>query len=58
MVKPLGSDLVKDDLVHAFVQLLKDNEAEVRIASAGQVTGMCCQNRFALCKDTDLFSGT
>lgn len=29
------------DLVPAFVKLLKDNEAEVRTAIAGQIPGFC-----------------
>lgn len=29
------------DLVPAFVKLLKDGEAEVRTASAGQIPGFC-----------------
>ena len=31
--------MVRDELVMAFVHLLKDNEAEVRTAGAGQVPG-------------------
>jgi serine/threonine-protein phosphatase 2A regulatory subunit A len=31
--------VVRDELVMAFVHLLKDNEAEVRTAGAGQVPG-------------------
>ena len=30
---------MKEELVLAFVQLLKDNEAEVRTAGAGQIPG-------------------
>lgn len=30
---------MRDELVMAFVHLLKDNEAEVRTAGAGQVPG-------------------
>lgn len=29
-------------MVPAFVKLLKDTEAEVRTAIAGQIPGMCC----------------
>jgi len=32
---------VSRDLVPAFVKLLKDNEAEVRTAIAGQIPGFC-----------------
>lgn len=31
----------RTDLVPAYVRLLRDNEAEVRIASAGRVTKFC-----------------
>lgn len=34
-----GEDIVRDELVMAFVGLLKDNEAEVRTAAAGQIPG-------------------
>jgi serine/threonine-protein phosphatase 2A regulatory subunit A len=34
-----GQDIVKEDLVSAFASLLKDNEAEVRTAAAGQIPG-------------------
>ena len=34
-----GEDIVRDELVVAFVALLKDNEAEVRTAAAGQIPG-------------------
>lgn len=33
--------MVSRDLVPAFVKLLKDNEAEVRTAIAGQIPGFC-----------------
>lgn len=33
--------MVARDLVPAFVKLLKDNEAEVRTAIAGQIPGFC-----------------
>lgn len=33
--------MVARDLVPAFVRLLKDNEAEVRTAIAGQIPGFC-----------------
>ena len=35
----MGEDIVREELVGAFVQLLKDNEAEVRTAGAGQIPG-------------------
>ena len=33
--------LYRSDLVPAYVRLLRDNEAEVRIAAAGKVTKFC-----------------
>lgn len=33
--------VVRTDLVPAYVRLLRDNEAEVRIAAAGKVTKFC-----------------
>lgn len=33
--------LIRTELVPAFVRLLRDNEAEVRIAAAGKVTKFC-----------------
>lgn len=35
----MGDEIVREELVGAFVQLLKDNEAEVRTAGAGQIPG-------------------
>jgi hypothetical protein len=35
----VGPDLVQEELVNAFVQLLKDNEAEVRTAGASGIPG-------------------
>ncbi|KAF9305847.1 Polyamine N-acetyltransferase 1 [Mortierella antarctica] len=37
--KAVGEEITREDLVVAFVRLLKDNEAEVRTAAAGQVPG-------------------
>jgi serine/threonine-protein phosphatase 2A regulatory subunit A len=34
-------DVNRVDLVPAYVSLLRDNEAEVRIAAAGKVTKFC-----------------
>lgn len=34
-----GQDVVREELVGAFVHLLRDNEAEVRTAAAGQIPG-------------------
>jgi serine/threonine-protein phosphatase 2A regulatory subunit A len=35
----VGSEIVREELVSAFVALLKDVEAEVRTAGAGQIPG-------------------
>lgn len=35
------SKYFRSDLVPAYVRLLRDNEAEVRIAAAGKVTKFC-----------------
>ncbi|KAJ3197504.1 hypothetical protein HK101_003202 [Irineochytrium annulatum] len=35
----VGNDIVRDDLIGAYVHVLKDNEAEVRTAAASQVPG-------------------
>lgn len=37
----MDEEVVSRDLVPAFVKLLKDNEAEVRTAIAGQIPGFC-----------------
>lgn len=46
LASAVGEEVVRDELVQAFVQLLKDNEAEVRTAGAGQIPGtygfFCC----------------
>ncbi|BEI82618.1 hypothetical protein CcaverHIS002_0304860 [Cutaneotrichosporon cavernicola] len=39
LAESVGPEIVRDELVNAFVGLLKDNEAEVRTAAAGQVPG-------------------
>jgi serine/threonine-protein phosphatase 2A regulatory subunit A len=36
----VGVELVREELTAQYVQLLKDNEAEVRTAAAGQIPGM------------------
>jgi hypothetical protein len=36
----VGMELVREELVNHYVQLLKDNEAEVRTAAAGQIPGI------------------
>ena len=37
----VGPEPTRSDLVPAYVRLLHDNEAEVRIAAAGKVTKFC-----------------
>lgn len=41
IAKAVDEEVVTRDLVPAFVKLLKDNEAEVRTAIAGQIPGFC-----------------
>ena len=36
----VGVELVREELVNHYVSLLKDNEAEVRTAAAGQIPGI------------------
>jgi serine/threonine-protein phosphatase 2A regulatory subunit A len=37
--KAVGEEIVKSDLINSFVQILKDNEAEVRTAACSQIPG-------------------
>jgi serine/threonine-protein phosphatase 2A regulatory subunit A len=39
LAEAVGESSLRDELVTAFVGLLKDNEAEVRTAAAGQIPG-------------------
>ncbi len=39
LAEAVGEGVVREELVGAFVGLLKDNEAEVRTAAAGQIPG-------------------
>lgn len=39
LAEGVGEGIVREELVGAFVGLLKDNEAEVRTAAAGQIPG-------------------
>lgn len=41
-----GQDVIREELVGAFVHLLKDNEAEVRTAAAGQIPGQSAFFRY------------
>jgi serine/threonine-protein phosphatase 2A regulatory subunit A len=36
----LGTEIIQEELIGAYVHLLKDNEAEVRTAAASQIPGM------------------
>ena len=40
LAEAVGTDIVREELIGHFVLLLKDNEAEVRTAAAGQIPGM------------------
>ena len=39
LAEAVGEGIVREELVGAFVGMLKDNEAEVRTAGAGQIPG-------------------
>ncbi len=39
LAEAVGVEIVREELIGQFVQLLKDNEAEVRTAAAGQIPG-------------------
>lgn len=39
LAEAVGSELVREELIGLYVQLLKDSEAEVRTAAAGQIPG-------------------
>jgi len=39
LAEAVGEEIVRSDMTDAFVQLLKDNEAEVRTAGSGQIPG-------------------
>lgn len=42
IAKAVDDEVVSRDLVPAFIKLLKDTEAEVRTAIAGQIPGVLC----------------
>lgn len=46
IAKAVDEETVTRDLVPAFVKLLKDTEAEVRTAIAGQIPGKHCQGGY------------
>lgn len=54
LAEAVGQDLVREELIGHYVLLLKDNEAEVRTAAAGQIPGNCSKThqRYA---STNLF---
>jgi hypothetical protein len=39
LAETVGTELIREELIPQYVQLLKDNEAEVRTAAAGQIPG-------------------
>ena len=39
LAEAVGQDLVREELIGHYVQLLKDNEAEARTAASGQIPG-------------------
>jgi len=39
LAESVGEVIIREELVGSFVGLLKDNEAEVRTAGAGQIPG-------------------
>lgn len=41
LAEAVGSEIIRDELTGSYVQLLKDNEAEVRTAAASQLPGKC-----------------
>ena len=41
IAKAVDEEVIPRDLIPAFVKLLKDAEAEVRSATAGQIPGFC-----------------
>lgn len=45
----MDDETVTRDLVPAFVKLLKDTEAEVRTAIAGQIPGNACSSNIIEC---------
>lgn len=39
LAEAVGVEFVREELIGHYIELLKDNEAEVRTAAAGQVPG-------------------
>lgn len=50
IAKAVDDEVVQRDLVPAFAKLLKDTEAEVRSAVAGQIPGVSCDSEWLLHK--------
>jgi serine/threonine-protein phosphatase 2A regulatory subunit A len=46
LAEVVGTELVREELIGHFVQLLKDNEAEVRTAASGQIPGLSLLDMF------------
>jgi len=49
LAEAVGPELVRSELVNAYVALLKDNEAEVRTAGAGQIPGISSTSELFTC---------
>ena len=49
LAEAIGTELVREELIGQYVQLLKDNEAEVRTAAAGQIPGEFAFSSRKLC---------
>jgi len=40
LAEAVGTEIVREELIGQYIQLLKDNEAEVRSAAASQIPGV------------------
>lgn len=54
IAKAVDEETVTRDLVPAFVKLLKDTEAEVRTAIAGQIPGKDCHGGYLSLSPTNV----
>jgi serine/threonine-protein phosphatase 2A regulatory subunit A len=53
----VDEEVVNRDLVHAFVKLLKDTEAEVRTAIAGQIPGKYIHSNLPFINQSNFYTG-
>lgn len=53
LAEAVGNELVREELIGLYVQLLKDSEAEVRTAAAGQIPGTRSSTCIFLLTSTD-----